>query len=95
MFKKRGTKKQNKVEKDELVLSALGVMQDETNRPVSTDDISFCLQIDFKQKMKEAQVVELLQESKTKGFCSVSDQGWKLTLSGEQVVDSCLENISN
>ncbi|MHA1612942.1 MAG: hypothetical protein ACTSVZ_02780 [Promethearchaeota archaeon] len=95
MFKKRGTKKQNKVEKGELVLSALGVMQDETNRPVSADDISFCLQIDFKQKMKDVQVVELLQESQTKGLCSVSDLGWKLTPTGEQVVDSCLKNISN
>lgn len=94
MFKKRGQKKTKKVDKIELVMAALGVMQDETNKPVSSDDIAFCLQIDFKQKMKDIQIIEILSEASSQGLCEKLEDGWVLTAQGEQIADSCLDELS-
>ncbi|RLI66963.1 MAG: hypothetical protein DRO88_00620 [Promethearchaeia archaeon] len=91
MFKKKGNKVSKKISKHEFVLTALGVMEDETLRPVPADDIVFCLQIDFKQKMKDLQVIELLKEAQNQGYCEYQQNGWKLLSKGEVIVDECLK----
>jgi hypothetical protein len=94
MFKKHVQKKPKNLPKMELVLAALGVIGDETQKPASIDDIGFCLQIDFKQKIREQNILELLNEAKNKDFCSQSASGWTLSKEGEIIADKCLKELS-
>ncbi|MCF2141709.1 MAG: hypothetical protein K9W44_16780 [Candidatus Lokiarchaeota archaeon] len=94
MFKKKGTKKIKKIENINLVLAALGVMEDETLRSVPADDIAFCLQIDFKKKMKDLQVLEILKNAQSEGYCEYASKGWKLNPKGEQLADETLAILS-
>jgi len=92
MFKKRGQKKGEKPDIQHIVLSAVGVMEDELNGPVPFDDISFCLRVDLKSKIKDAQLMEILDQVKASGLCIQVQNGWQLTPEGEDIVDNVLNN---
>jgi len=92
MFKKRGQKKTEKPDIQQMVLSAVGVMEDELCGPAPVDDISFCLRVDLKSKIKDAQILEILNQAKTSGLCIQIQNGWQLTPEGEEIVDNVLSN---
>ena len=94
MSKKRGSKKKTESSETQLVIAAVGVMQDELNGPVPTDEISFCLRVDFKRKIKEASLLSLLNQAVHSKQIEKIQPGWQLTMDGAKIADQVLENLT-
>ena len=94
MAKKRVSKKKTESSESHMVIAALGVMQDEFNGPVPTDEISFCLRIDFKRKIKEATLLTLLNQAVDSKHIEKIQQGWLLTSDGSKIADQVLKNLN-
>ena len=77
-----------------LVISSLGVMNDENGgKPVSVDDVIFSLRMDFKQSKKGLENVKnVLEDAETMGYCISNNTGWMLTLEGERICDNYLNS---
>jgi hypothetical protein len=74
------------------ILAALGVMEDELCNPVPLDEISFCLRVDFKTKKDENQILSLLSEAETLGYCKKVQNSWSLTPQGGKIADNYLNS---
>ncbi len=74
----------------QVVLAALGVMEDELGTAVPTDEISFSLRVDFKAKKEDSEIGQLLSEAEGLGYCKKVQGGWQLTPEGGKVCDSYL-----
>ena len=94
MFGKSKNRREGGESLKNFVVAALGVMEDELNGPVPIEEISFCLRVDFKKKMGEASIQEILNECAQAGICKTSDAGWQLTANGENLADHYLQNFS-
>ena len=88
MFKKKPPKN------DELlmVLAAVGIMQDEFSYAVPIDEITFCLRVDFKQKIKDLELLSILNEGLAGEYCIQENNGWYLTSEGASLADEYLAN---
>lgn len=93
MFKKRSSKKNQPIKEDHIILAALGVMNDEFNSPVPIDEINFCLRVDFNHKIKDFQLLSILNHSINSNLIEKSPKGYALTSDGEKIADSVLERL--
>ncbi len=73
-----------------VVLSALGVMEDELSGPAPIEEIGFCLRVDFQNKMDDSTINSYLEENRDLGYCKNAGNGWRLTSEGEKIVDNYL-----
>ena len=89
--KKRGSKKPIKASEMQLVLAAVGVIEDNLTAEAPIDDIIFSLRIDFQHRMKEIHLANLLAQASTSGYVEGNEQGWRLTPTGEEFVDNFLD----
>lgn len=81
------------VSEQSLIMAALGVMNDENGgEPVSIDDILYSLRVDFREKMKDERVRQLLNDAETLGYCKPTSGGWVLTPEGERICDDYLNS---
>lgn len=80
----------NTMTKQQEVVAALGVMEDELVGPVPIDEISYCLRVDFKMTKAEEEIVAALQEAQNLGYCKQKGTGWILTLEGGKICDNFL-----
>ena len=82
------------LEKQGIIISALGVMNDENGGlPASIEDIIFCLRADFKQpKKNREEIVNLLHDAEILGYCTSAENGWVLTIQGERICDNYLNS---
>ncbi|TXT54970.1 MAG: hypothetical protein BAJALOKI1v1_2110003 [Promethearchaeota archaeon] len=75
---------------EEEIVGAIGVMEDELGKPVSMNDILFCLKTDFNIKQSEEKAKEILDNIEKLGLVEQKDEGWILTKKGGQVCDDFL-----
>ena len=81
------------LEKQSLILSALGVMNDENGgKSAKIDDILLCLRTDFKQKKNKDLVINILEDAETMRYCRKLHDGWILTSEGERICDNYLNS---
>jgi len=81
---------EGKIGKQQQVIAALGVMEDELGRPVPLDEILFSLRIDFNIRKSEEEVHEILRSSEDLRLVKKDSNGWTLTVEGEKVCDDYL-----
>ena len=75
-----------------VVIAALGVMEDEIGGPAPLDEISFSLRVDFKNKMDDTQLSNLLAEAESLGYCQRGQGGWMLSAEGGKIADNYLNS---
>lgn len=77
-----------------LILAALGVMNDENGgKPSSIEDVILCLKTDFKySKVDKSKVETVLNDADTLGYCTKDSEGWTLTVQGERICDNYLNS---
>ena len=93
MFKKRAMKKVPTIKDDQLMLAAIGVMNDEFNGPVPMDEINFCLRIDFKCKIKDSMLLSLLNYAINSNMIIKEPNGYLLTPQGDNIADEVLKQL--
>lgn len=76
----------------QVILAAVGVMEDELGNAVPLDEILFSLRVDFKLKKDDAQVTKVLQEAESVGYCKKVQSGWQLTPQGGKICDTYLNS---
>ena len=76
--------------KQQQIIAALGVMEDELGGPVPLDEIIFSLRIDFNLRKSEEEVHEILRSSEELRLVRKDSNGWTLTSEGEKVCDDYL-----
>jgi hypothetical protein len=76
----------------QVVMAALGVMEDEIQGPVPIDEISFSLRVDFKTKKDDAEISRILTESESLGLCKKIQNGYQLTPQGGKICDVYLNS---
>ncbi len=87
MFKKKPQKRDEIL----MVLAAVGVMQDEFSyAAVPIDEITFCLRVDFKQKIKDLELLSILNECLAGDYCVRENNSWYLTSEGANLADEYL-----
>jgi hypothetical protein len=78
----------------QVVIAALGVMEDEIGGPAPMDEISFSLRVDFKNKMDDTELSNLLAEAEELGNLQRVQGGWQLTSEGAKIADNYLNTHS-
>ena len=91
--KKRTTKKNNQISENQLVLTALAVMNDEFNDPVPVDEINFCLRIDFKYKINDSQLLSSLSHAISAKYVEKTAKGYRITPQGASIADGVLKTL--
>jgi hypothetical protein len=76
----------------QVILAALGVMEDEIGGPVPMDELSFSLRVDFKAKKDDAAISRILGEAESLGYCKRVQNGYQLTPQGAQICDNYLNS---
>ena len=76
--------------KQNQVLVALGVMEDELGGAVPIDEIVFSLKVDFNIRKDEAEVHELLGSIENLNLVKREANGWNLTKEGGRICDEFL-----
>ncbi len=76
--------------KQNQVLVALGVMEDELGGSVPIDEIVFSLRVDFNIRKDEAEVHQLLGGIETLNLVKREANGWSLTKEGGKICDEFL-----
>ena len=75
---------------EEEVIAAIGVMEDELGKPVSMNEILFCLKTDFNIKQTEPKVKEIIENIEKLKLIEQKDKGWVLTKQGGRICDDFL-----
>ncbi len=75
-----------------MMLAALSVMNDEFNGPVPIDEINFCLRIDFKHKVKDSQLLSMLNQAMQAKNVDKVANGYLITAQGAKIADFVLQN---
>ncbi|MFX1275319.1 MAG: hypothetical protein ACFFBP_00155 [Promethearchaeota archaeon] len=78
------------MKEEDLILAAIGVMEDDLNHPVSMEEIILCLKQDFKTNKNISQIEQLLDNVSRLNLVKKIDDGWILTDEGG---DACDEYI--
>ncbi len=76
--------------KQNQVLVALGVMEDELGGAVPIDEIVFSLRVDFNIRKDEAEVHQILGGIETLNLVKREANGWSLTKEGGKICDEFL-----
>jgi hypothetical protein len=76
----------------QIILAALGVMEDELGAAVPNDEISFSLRVDFKAKKDESEIEKVLTDAEGLGYCKKAQGGWQLTPEGGKICDVYLNS---
>jgi len=93
LLQEQRIKMDDNLERQSLILSALGVMSDENGgNYAKVDDILLSLRADFKQKKNKEFVQDILEDAETMGYCQKYQDGWKLTPEGERICDNYLNS---
>ena len=75
-----------------IILSALGVMEDEMADSVAVSDITYSLRVDFKETYDDAQVTSILQDAAALGHSKQVGSKWSLTPAGGKICDNYLNS---
>ncbi len=78
------------MEDEEEIIAAIGVMEDELAKPVSIDDILFCLRADFNIKQSEEKVKQMLENIEKLNLIEKKEEGWILKGDGGKICDDFL-----
>jgi len=78
------------MEDEEEIIAAIGVMEDELGKPVSIDDILFCLKSDFDIKQSEENIKKMLENIEKLNLIEKKKDGWRLKAEGEKICDNFL-----
>ncbi len=85
-------KKQKKFSPDYAVLAALAVIEDDLGDSVPLEDIAFSLRADFKIKMSESKIANILQNFEKDGYVKKNDQKkYSLTSKSGEIADDFLQ----
>lgn len=85
-------KKQKKFSSDYAVLAALAVIEDDLGDSVPLEDIAFSLRADFKIKMGESKIANILQNFEKDGYVKKNDQKkYSLTSKSGEIADDFLQ----
>ena len=76
--------------KQNQVLVALGVMEDELGGGVPIDEIVFSLRVDFNIRKDEAEVHQILGSIESLNLVKRDASGWNLTKEGGKICDEYL-----
>lgn len=76
--------------KQNQILVALGVMEDELGGSVPIDEIVFSLRVDFNIRKKEAEVHQILGGIEDLNLVKREANGWSLTREGGKICDEFL-----
>ncbi len=76
--------------KQNQVLVALGVMEDELGGPVPIDEIIFSLRVDFNIRKSEDEVHMILTSAENLNLVKRDANGWSLTNEGGRICDDYL-----
>lgn len=76
--------------KQNQIIAALGVMEDELGGPVPIDEIVFSLQVDFNIRKSEDDVHSILTEVEKLNLVKRDINGWSLTSEGGKICDEYL-----
>ncbi len=90
LLDEQSNKMEGAIGKQQQIIAALGVMEDELGRPVPLDEIIFSLRIDFNIQKIEEEVHEILRSSEDLRLVKKDSNGWTLTVEGEKVCDDYL-----
>jgi hypothetical protein len=74
----------------QIVLAAMGVMEDELAQPVPLQDVTFCLRVDFRVTKQDQEVLGVIQEAESLGYCQKVQNGYVLTEEGGRICDDYL-----
>ena len=93
LLQEQQIKMDENLERQSLILSALGVMNDENgDKSATIEDVLLCLKNDFRQKKSKEFVQEILEDAETMGYCQKYQGGWILTPEGERICDNYLNS---
>ncbi|MHA2282027.1 MAG: hypothetical protein ACXAC5_14385 [Promethearchaeota archaeon] len=76
--------------KQNQVLGALGIMEDELGGAVPIDEIVFSLRVDFNIRKNEAEVHSILGSIEDLNLVKREAKGWNLTKEGGKICDQFL-----
>jgi hypothetical protein len=76
--------------KQNQILVALGVMEDELGGAVPIDEIVFSLRVDFNIRKDEAEVHQILGSIENLNLVKRAANGWNLTKEGGKICDEFL-----
>jgi hypothetical protein len=76
--------------KQNQIIAALGVMEDEIGGPVPIDEIVFSLRVDFNIRKSEDEVHSILTNVEKLNLVKRDTGGWSLTSEGGRICDDYL-----
>jgi hypothetical protein len=76
--------------KQNQVIAALGVMEDELGGAVPIDEIVFSLRVDFNIRKTEDEVLSILTSVEKLNLVKRDANGWSLTTEGGKICDEYL-----
>ncbi len=79
------------IKEEDLILAAIGVMEDDMNHPVSLEEILLCLKQDFKTSKNVSQIEELLKNVTRLNLVRKFSDGWILTDEGGNACDEFIK----
>ncbi len=85
-------KKQKKISPDYAVLAALAVIEDDLGDSVPLEEIVFSLRADFKIKMGESKIANILQKFEKDGYVKKNEQKkYSITSKSGEIADDFIE----
>jgi len=91
MFNKKKTNQNSPIQSQ--ILAALGVIEDDLGESVPIEEIAFSLRVDFKNKMNEAKVAQIILELEKGGFVKNNEQKYSLLPKGAKIADEYLKTL--
>ncbi|MBD3185198.1 hypothetical protein GF325_00105 [Candidatus Bathyarchaeota archaeon] len=76
------------------ICGAIGIMEDELHGPVPIDEVLYCLEMDFSNKMPASELESLLISLEAKNYIKNEAGGYTLTIEGGRICDNYLNKIS-
>ncbi|MFX0104893.1 MAG: hypothetical protein ACFE75_05340 [Candidatus Hodarchaeota archaeon] len=76
--------------KQNQIIAALGVMEDELGGPVPIDEIVFSLRVDFNIRKSEEEIHSILTSVESLNLVKRDSNGWSLTNEGGRICDDYL-----
>ena len=81
------------MKEEDLILAAIGVMEDDLNHPITIEEILLCMKQDFKKSKNLSQIEELLENVTRLNLVKKIDDGWILTDEGGEACDEYIRKF--
>jgi len=81
------------MKEEDLILAAIGVMEDDLNHPITIEEILLCIKQDFKKSKNISQIEELLENVTKLNLVKNIDDGWILTDEGGEACDEYIRKF--